>query len=577
MGELDEVGRLRAYVADLQSSLNAHLTGLGSKQRLEIDGEWGEHTALAFRRVCEVLGLEPVRNVRTFRLVVGATQQRTPEELARAQTDGAAYAQRLRHHFAHDKGSNGGGGGGGGGARPGADGLARAIRANGGRFEAIVVREARRSRLPVALACAVLEKETGFRNVFGHDAVRNPVKSPPGGLLAVTRDNYRRYLHHRRQGLGNQGVGPMQLTSPGLQDRADQLGGCWQPGPNIRVGLEFLAGNIRRLGLRAGVVAYNGSGPAAQRYADNVLARARVWDKRLRAARPVRPGDDDRRKPVPRPDPRRPRPPAGKPRTFRLESPLMRGRDIAAFQQLLNERFAAWSVDKRIDVDGEYGPITRRAARQAVYALGISGTELAHGVTPELRTKLRRPSRRSPDEVAHAVRRRGWLGRLRRQHEGRGAQAVLAYARKHLGVVESPPSTNRGPLIDRWNRATGTVVGSPWCGNFANACLMAAGFPAEPWLKLCAAIEGNAKAAKGGWRWTTSPRPGDLVLFTVGGAANHVGIVEAVGQAGVVTIEGNTHKDYDPGRFWEGYGVFRRHHRAGQSAIRGYARPPYGR
>ena len=44
-----------------------------------------------------------------------------------------------------------------------------------------------------------------------------------------------------------------------------------------------------------------------------------------------------------------------------------------------------------------------------------------------------------------------------------------------------------------------------------------------------------------------------------------------------MTIEGNTHKDYDPGRFWEGYGVFRRHHQAGQSAIRGYARPPYGR
>jgi hypothetical protein len=255
----------------------------------------------------------------------------------------------------------------------------------------------------------------------------------------------------------------------------------------------------------------------------------------------------------------------------------MRGRDIAAFQQLLNERFAAWNVDKRIDVDGEYGPMTRRAARQAVYALGIPGTELAHGVTPELRTKLRRPSRRSPDEVAHAARRRGWLGRLRRQHEGRGAQSALAYARKHLGVVESPPSTNRGPLIDRWNRATGTAVGSPWCGNFANACLMAAGFPPEPWLKLCSAIEGNAKAAKGGWQWTTSPRPGDLVLFTVSGTANHVGIVEAVGRDAVVTIEGNTHKDYDPGRFWEGYGVFRRHHSVGQSAIRGYARPPYGR
>ena len=568
MGELDEVGRLRAYVADLQSSLNAQLAGLGSHERLEIDGEWGEHTARAFQR-----GLEPVRKVRTFRLIVGATQQRTPEELARAQADGAAYAARLRHHFAHEGAVVNGGGG--GPAPAGADAVAQAIRAHGGRFEVAIVREARRVRLPVALACAVLEKETGFRNVFGHDAVRNPVKSPPGGLLTVTQDNYRQYLQHRRQGLGNQGVGPMQLTSPFLQDRADQLGGCWQPGPNIRVGLEFLAGNIRRMGLRPGVTAYNGSGPAAQRYADDVLARTRLWDQRLRAARPPRP------KPTPDPghaqDPTRPPAPAGTPRTFRLESPALRGRDVAAFQQLLNERFAAWNIDKRIDVDGEYGPITRRAARQAVYALGISGTELAHGVTPELRSKLRRPSRRSPDEIAHATRRRGWLGRLRRQHQGQGAQAALAYARKHLGVVESPPSTNRGPLIDRWNRVTGTAPGSPWCGNFANACLMAAGFPPEPWLKLCSAIEGNAKAAKGGWQWATSPRPGDLVLFTVGGAANHVGIVEAVGQSAVVTIEGNTHKDYDPGRFWEGYGVFRRHHPAGQSAIRGYARPPYGR
>ena len=59
---------------------------------------------------------------------------------------------------------------------------------------------------------------------------------------------------------------------------------------------------------------------------------------------------------------------------------------------------------------------------------------------------------------------------------------------------------------------------------------MAVGFPSEPWLRLCSAIEGNAKAAKGGWQWTRSPRPGDLVLFTVSGAANHVGIVEAVEQ-----------------------------------------------
>lgn len=563
MGELDESGRIRAYVADLQSGLNAHLTGLGSRERLEIDGEWGPRTDLAFKRVCRVLGLAPQRTARTFRLVVGATQQRSAEELARAQGEGAAYALRLRHHFAH---------------APvpvpvpaGGDALARAIRAHGGRYGQEIVGEARRSRVPVALACAVLEKETGFKNVYGHDAVRNPVRSPPGGLLAVSRDNYREYLSHRRRGLGNQGVGPMQLTSPDLQDRADELGGCWLPGPNIRVGLEFLAANIRRLGLPGGVVAYNGSGPAAERYGADVLARARRWEARLRAAHGHRP------EPVEPAPPPVPPGPAGRGRTFRLESPMMRGADVAAFQRLLNERFARWDIDKRIDVDGEYGPMTRRAARQVAYGLGIAGAELAHGITPQLRTKLRAPSRRSLDEVAHAERRRGWRARLRRQHQGQGAQAALAYARKHLGVLESPPLTNRGALVDRWNRATGTQLGGPWCGNFANACLMAAGFPTEPWMKLCSAIEGNARAGKGGWQWVRSPSPGDLVLFTVKGAANHVGIVEAVGAGGVVTIEGNTHKDYDPGRWWEGYGVFRRHHPAGRPPIRGYARPPYGR
>jgi len=549
MGELDESGRLRAYVADLQSSLNAHLTGLGARERLEIDGDWGPKTDLAFKRVCRMLGVAPERRVRTFRIVVGATQQRTPEELARADSDGAAYAKRLRHHFATVP-------------------AAPPVSTNGARYMGEIAQAARRNGVPLALACAVVEKETGFRNVYGHDPVRNPIKSPPGGLLAVTRDNYREYLAHRRRGLGNQGVGPMQLTSPGLQDRADALGGCWRVGPNITVGLEFLAGNIRRLGLRAGVVAYNGSGAAAQRYGADVLVRAQRWETRLAGARPA---------PAPKPPRQRPAPAPAQPRTFRLQSPLMRGRDVAAFQKLLNERFALWDIDKRVDTDGEYGPITRRAARQVVYGLGISGTELAHGVTPQLRAKLRTPSRRTADELAHAARRRGWLRRLRRQHQGKGAQAALAYARKHLGVVEAPPSTNRGPLIDRWNRATGTALGSPWCGNFANACLMAAGFPAEPWLKLCSAIEGNARAGKGGWAWTASPRPGDLVLFTVGGAANHVGIVEAVQNGSVVTIEGNTHKDYDPGRFWEGYGVFRRHHPAGKPPIRGYARPPYGR
>ena len=44
----------------------------------------------------------------------------------------------------------------------------------------------------------------------------------------------------------------------------------------------------------------------------------------------------------------------------------------------------------------------------------------------------------------------------------------------------------------------------------------------------------------------------------VGFLFDHVGIVEAVESGQVVTIEGNTHRDVDPGHSNDGYGVFRR-------------------
>jgi hypothetical protein len=308
-------------------------------------------------------------------------------------------------------------------APAGGDALSRAIVAHGGRYAKELVREALRARVSLALACAIVEKETGFRNVFGHDAVRNPIKSPPGGLLAVTRDNYRAYLGHRRNGLGNQGVGPMQLTSPGLQDRADALGGCWLPGPNIRVGLEFLAGNIKRLGLRAGVVAYNGSGPAAQRYAADVLARARTWEARLRAAQDQRRPHPPSPGPVPTPRPVR------TPRTFRLQSPYMRGADVAAFQRLLNERFARWGIGKRVDVDGEYGPMTRRAAPRSPSGSGSRAPSWPTGSRPRCARSCARPA---------------GARRPRSRAPGAGAAGAPACAASIRAAVRRPPWRTRG-------------------------------------------------------------------------------------------------------------------------------------
>ncbi len=385
---LAKEGRAEAYVAALQRDLNRHLIALGSPTILAVDGKWDRDTDVAFRRVCRVLGLEADRTVRTFRAVGGAAAPLSAEERERAASDGEAYERKLRHHFANapvpkpkpePK------------PEPQHDHLKAALKAAGARYEDAIVREAKRHNVPVSLVCAVLEVETGFRNVFGHDKVANPIKSPPRGLLAVNEARYKQYLHFRRQGLGAQGVGPMQLTSPGLQDRADALGGCWKVAPNIRVGVEYLAGNIQRLGLYRGVAAYNGS----TAYADKVLPLEKKWRAKLGAQADADTGG------------------GSGPRTLRMRSPRMTGSDVKALQKLCNKRFEEWKVGVQIDVDGEFGPETRKASRRVAYGLGLDASK---GITPALRSKMRRPSRRTAAELERAKSRRAWLRKLRRAH-----------------------------------------------------------------------------------------------------------------------------------------------------------------
>jgi hypothetical protein len=139
----------------------------------------------------------------------------------------------------------------------------------------------RAAGVPLPLAASLLVQESGGgRNEWGHD--------PTIFVGGYDAKNDRRWgetvtkaadLEYKRQrgptgNGGMQGVGPCQLTYYALQDEADGLGGCWLPKANLTVGMRLLAANIRREGERAGVALYNGSGPAAARYADAVLARA---------------------------------------------------------------------------------------------------------------------------------------------------------------------------------------------------------------------------------------------------------------------------------------------------------------
>jgi hypothetical protein len=466
------VPAVHASVAALQRDLNAQLARLGSRQRLAIDGRWDPRTELAFRRVCKVLGLEPRRGTRTYRIIAGADVALTDAERQRAATEGAAFAAKLRAQF----------------GRP------------------------------------------------------EPVPAPGPGLddrarqrayIAVLQDDLNAFLG----GLGAHS----KLAVSGEWDKPTDL--AFRRACHV-LGVEAKR-SVRVFRIVAGASASRTDAETAKAASDGAAYEAKL--RALFAHAPVEPAA----------------------RTFRLQSPSMTGDDIRAFQRVVNERYRRWGVAKRIDEDGEYGSITRLAVRQVCHGLGLAKADYPGGITPALRMRVRKPSRRSPEELGRARARRGWLERLRRQHEGGGAELALAYAREHLGVRET--GANRGELVDKWNRAGGSPLGSAWCGNFMNACLMNAGFPSETWMARCAFIEGHARTGQGGWEWTSTPKPGDLVLFTVNNAPNHVGMVESVEADVVVTIEGNTHPDDQPGAF----GVFRRHHP--RSVPRGYARPPYGR
>src|SRR3954462_3275853 len=92
---LDTPERARAYVAAVQRDLNLHLRRLDAPSLLAVDGQWDADTQLTFERVCRILGIDPVRNVRTFRLIAASGAHRTAAEQRRAKEDGAAFEQQL--------------------------------------------------------------------------------------------------------------------------------------------------------------------------------------------------------------------------------------------------------------------------------------------------------------------------------------------------------------------------------------------------------------------------------------------------------------------------------------------------
>ena len=133
-------------------------------------------------------------------------------------------------------------------------------------------------------------------------------------------------------------------------------------------------------------------------------------------------------KPVPGPGPA-PATPKGPARTFTLsKTNPMKGADVKAFQRLLNLRFDAWKIDRRIAELGVYDAETREAARQVTQALGLLPQAYEHGITPALRSVIRTPSRRTPTQTKRGKARAPYRAKLRARYGEKPAATVATAA-----------------------------------------------------------------------------------------------------------------------------------------------------
>lgn len=79
-----------------------------------------------------------------------------------------------------------------------------------------------------------------------------------------------------------------------------------------------------------------------------------------------------------------------RPRTFKIDSPAMRGSDITEWQKEIKDQFAEMDIKCPIKTDGIYGVSTRGYTASLAHALGMdAGKEMATGVTPNLRSRIR--------------------------------------------------------------------------------------------------------------------------------------------------------------------------------------------
>lgn len=168
-------------------------------------------------------------------------------------------------------------------------------------------RAAARAGLPFWAACALLQKESNGRNVYGHD------KGAERPAEYVTKANFEPFYQRVLNGALSNGVGPAQITWAGRVVNGKRDGGYfkemldeglrpWHVEDNMFFGFRLLRRHYSANGNsweKAGT-RYNGS----EAYGKDFLAKVKEWRQRLDAKDPLNPVLDGTPTPDPEPEPK---------------------------------------------------------------------------------------------------------------------------------------------------------------------------------------------------------------------------------------------------------------------------------
>lgn len=138
--------------------------------------------------------------------------------------------------------------------------------------------------------------------------------------------------------------------------------------------------------------------------------------------------------------------------------------------------------------------------------------------------------------------------------------AVVEFAESQVGVLEDPPGSNRGPMVDQYIRSVGLDPNDnhPWCGAFTYWCFEQAAKKINvpnPCKRTARVLSHKPNILpKSAIADPSLLKPGCIFLIKTSGNTGHMGIITAQHGGILETIEGNTNR----GGGREGIGVFRR-------------------